>query len=294
MNSYRKWMRVFLIIGVCLICVACGNKEPNTVREDLEKELLVYNSNFKMKDYEITQSMTEDKNYSGTASVQAESKFAKINLIADFLYTKYDQGWQLDYCSFNIVDYEIVKELDEGYIFQLYSKQNGERGHAVNYDENELTDERFVAYGTFYLDKGDYLNVEGDVQTTWIYDIEQDEWVVEQEKSNSYNILDYDVQGTWKQYDDNDCIYIKNQSKEGFDVKVEGISDLPEEWIHVELVTNDKDSKQEAVYKGDSSNGRALTVKFSDGKQSEFRVYVDIGGWFNSRWSYLRDFTPSK
>ncbi|MGE9881062.1 hypothetical protein [Blautia obeum] len=139
------------------------------------------------------------------------------------------------------------------------------------------------------------MDTYGTVHIVWQYDVCEDDWILDSEDSVEYKVLDYDVQGTWKQYDDKDCIFIRNQDESGMEVYVEGIHDLPEEWIRMNLVTENLNNSLAAVYEGNASNGEKLTVSFYTPPMSyqEFMIHAEIPGWFNSRTAYLEDFTPN-
>ena len=112
-NKIKRCLLLILLVGLCcfLLC-ACGAKTPGDkmIKQDLEASLAESRSALTLTEWKTDKCITENKTYSASAAVTAESDYAIYHLTAEMKYTRYDQGWQMDSCQWLPGDIEIKIE----------------------------------------------------------------------------------------------------------------------------------------------------------------------------------------
>lgn len=300
MPSNRKNIMKSIAVSfaaVCLLLTGCGSKSPEValIEEDMRTQMINdYGPGFSLESYEIVQSITNDNVYSATIEANANGTYVDLSFSADIQYTKYDQGWQSDYIFLCMNSYELTNYPNEDEIRKLHDNRNNRSDWDVNYSVTEFESEYVISTGEIHSQYNEYFTLCGDVTTCWTYDFETDSWIIDSEYKDYYGTLNFNVEGKWRQYDDSDYIRVKNQTETGMDVCVEGLDNLGDEWVHVELCYDEdimlQDNGLTVVYKGFSSESKELTVTFFMSHYNELGISAEIPGWFNSRHGYYRDY----
>lgn len=219
---------ICIFFGLCLLLSSCGrsgniseveNTEPESnlgdlfnnadspkqsqIEDDLESNLADFRSFLTLNSFEIAQSLTENRNYSATIDVVAMSEYAEFQLSADVSYTKYDQGWSMDDCTWTETSYQITNYPTESTIASWIEADDSLTSHFTKYGECNSTQLTESGYGAFtYIQSvedtaGSYMTRTIDLISLWNYDSESDEW--------SWSSLDTEygtptlsgVDGTW-------------------------------------------------------------------------------------------------
>lgn len=175
----------------------------------------------------------------------------------------------------------------------------------VKYDENSfsVSDTTANCTGTVSEKFDEHLFLNGSVNSYWCYNEDDREWQFSYESYDIFGSVTANVEGSWKIYDSNKYILVKNQTDSGMDVYVEKYGDFGDDWVHVDLVTSaDKDLKSllnddrcHAVYKGKNANGKIVTVTFFKGVTGKFGIEVHVPSGFigsNSRHGYYNEYVP--
>lgn len=173
---------VILLLSVCLNgCSGKNTKEPDgeNIKNDLQKELTLFNEDLNFEEYSIEKSLTENKEYSAQIIVLAKNNYSEHQLITEVKYILYDQGWILESCqwqddSYTVVSYpttdemlNIINETQELVAVGLNEQQNIE----VQPDANTLT-----CKGVLEKEDNPYYICKGYVFTDWDYNPDKDSW----------------------------------------------------------------------------------------------------------------------
>lgn len=202
-----------------------GNKpSDNLLRQDLEEKIVEYKNFLKMDSFEVEKSLTEDRSFTATIDIEAESKYAKFQLKAEVEYLKYDQGWELTNCVWRENGYFVQKYPDEEDMTALIAS-NGELSEdhlgEQNYVNMQCDGEKVIYYGSIDLDWNRYIDVGGIAISYWGYQPEYDSWYmyeVEQELTFYLN-FDEELPGFGGE---GTAMVITNITDQGFDIQAVG------------------------------------------------------------------------
>lgn len=293
LNKKKMLLRLLIMLCCSFILFGCiGKKAPNEsqIEEDLQTNVVEYKEFLKLKDYEITQSLTEDNTYTATIDIIAESQYAEFQLNADVIYTKYDQGWKMDDCVITKKDVQVktyptgeqVAELiREGYGDSDW--QNNGFGKIIgNVVLNE--NEKSITYsGTYEEELTSHITTTYTIDSYWEYDSESDNWKYTDYDVNKKSKLS-GIEGEWTYTDNTTYAYlfspiiISNLTENGFDICDKG---LGTNIAHVEMVTDGKNDaviyEGECSYSYQSYSGTGtISVSFSKGKNNSTLIVTLI------------------
>ena len=215
-----------IIISVIVFLVGCsGSKAPSKemIKEDLEKNIVNAGEFLKLKDYEIIQSVTEDKNFTATIAVEASGNYADFELEANVSYIKYDQGWQITDCSWLTNSYEVTSYPSEKEMTKMVNNLVGPMEYSeMTCDKNQIC---FKGEINDYYEECKYINGKVIVTSLWNYNPGSDTWEYQEDSKTEESICEVTdkLAGSWEIYDDDDPadfdIIVSNVSPTGFDIE---------------------------------------------------------------------------
>lgn len=208
-----------------------------------------------VSDFEIELSQTEDKTFTASVNAIAKATYADFYWPAEIAYTKYDQGWAIDSCSWGEYTYETVRYPSKDEIEQMISDlhitsaQKGDITHSENQIHYSIKAE---------ANWSEYASGSATSVITWEYDDRNDDWYYDKtETEEGIFKLSKKLEGRWPVYGDEKYggyISISNVTDTGLDVSVDS-SYYQHSTTHFDLT------------KGDISwnNGGVLTLNFQKG-----------------------------
>ena len=221
-----------LLALIMLLCITgCGTKqtEPskNTIKDDLQNQLTEFqtqsgNYHLDVLEHEVIKSLTEDKTYSAQINVTAKSQYAEFYYIAEVAYTLYDQGWAIDSCEWEMLDYEVVAYpseeelsflLDDARVLSLESRE-------LNHDGD-----LFFVSGINKLDWCPYFIGEEYTTLTYQYNISNDQWDHYDSKTGeTVYKLTSDFEKAWAKNVTDPGMKISNVTETGFEISTDNQS----------------------------------------------------------------------
>lgn len=178
----------------------------------------------------------------------------------------------------------------------------------ISFDESTLQvdGESAICNGMVNEDFCDILKIQGTSRSNWRYDKEERQWTHLSDSLDVYATLGINVEGSWKIYDSNQYICVRNQTEDSLEIYVEGFSIFGDDWVCVELETSTlvteltdalREGRCQVVYRGENADADTITVTFSMEVDGKLCLTVHSSGGFaighNSRHSYYPDFVPS-
>ena len=197
---------IFLLVFVICGCAGSGTARKDdvpadkVVLEDLQNSLIQMHTNYygydiAINSWSVDKSKSEEDTYTATVSVLAESQFAELHFLADILYTKYDQGWQMDECNWEFSSYDVVAYPDEALQASLIAAQGLD-----DLSEREITmqDGSFICRGYKKEAWNVFVDVEFMTEAVWNYDFNTDTWVFggQQGENQKFRFQDT-LEGSW-------------------------------------------------------------------------------------------------
>lgn len=201
----KRALPLILVFVLCLSLCACGGSsnvsettetisktptpeasiatapENQMILADLQNSLRqnhmdAYGYEVTMHDFSVVKSKTEDDLYTAELSVLAESQFAEFSYIANVEYTKYDQGWLMDSCTWELSNHTVTKYPDETLRTSLLSAQG-----LADLDDVEFITEgnTIICRGSMNKDLNVYLDIKSEIQAVWTYDLYSNSWILE-------------------------------------------------------------------------------------------------------------------
>lgn len=203
-----------------------SNASTQVMQHDLNASLLEYmNYELHITDFSIDRSLSLEKSYTGTASVSASAKYSDIEFEADFSYTNYDQGWAMDSCTWNLIDYQITAYPDEEKMNQLKVQNSLDSLLPLTLEAPSSYGENFVTcIDQISVNWSSIVNATGNIVTTWMYDIKYDDWFFYSQDTSDYTyILTDKLTGQYQLYADTSSgvIHISNVTDSGFDIIID-------------------------------------------------------------------------
>lgn len=189
MKKIGKILVILMMISFGLVGCSSGGKAPSEkqIKEDLQQCLQGQAIEYNITKCTIDQSMTEENSYSASLTLEAEGKYSDYILSANVSYTKYDQGWSMEYWDSNQQSYELVRYPTEDDMDELLDNRVGQVSKALQYPTyNTLsTGNETVTYeGTVNYEVNNYATLTGDVTSTWVYNSYQDIFEFDNDSSN--------------------------------------------------------------------------------------------------------------
>lgn len=263
MTLYKRFPVLILamIFGLFFLLSACGSSsspsgpEKDQLERDLTESLENYKNFLTLSSYEITQSLTEDRNYSATAEVIAESEYAQFQLQAEVTYTKYDQGWSIDSCELEELSYQVIHYPTEDTIDSLIksgAEAKSPEGDRTLVSLTQNDDYTVVSESSVNMAMGTHITQIAYITSSWSYNPVLNNWEV------TASDLVYEtpklsgIEGNWPGIAGD--IIVSNVSDNGFDVYY---TYLDLDTVHV-AYNEDFD-----LYEGKLPSGVLVSVKIS-------------------------------
>lgn len=248
-------MKKLFIILLCCLSLLCGcgkddtekttisGHSPGTIKSevlstDLQSSLNEYHQSIfgctlNIAEISIQKSLTEDKVFTATIDVSAESHYAIFNYCADIAYTNYDQGWTMDNCTWQLIEYHAVRYPDSNGMMQL-KQESG----VAQQEEISLTFENgIINYrGKDIIDWSPVASCSKEIELSWYYTPYNDWWTTPGQSWDSEGekcILSSALEGTW-QLGMGDTAIISNVSDSGFDLEIKA-AHYETDVFHVEV-----------------------------------------------------------
>lgn len=258
----KRVLFVVLLLCACLLC-SCGSKSTAPtdamLKEDLSASLKEYAPIQKLDSFEIETSLTEETAYTATVKVKAEDNFCTANFVADLSYTRYDQGWQMDFCNWQLTDYTVTsypttEEMNQFLQTEPSSETEASPSRSQYFTQQvcetivSQEDGSLLCTGTAVGDSNQYASEQHSFNSQWNYEPLQSAW-----KCLWYNwertTVFEDLSGSWPSvHAPGETITISNFTQDGFDVRC---SALKTNTVHVEKVYN----PQWPTYTGTGASG---------------------------------------
>mgnify|MGYP003310929662 CR=1 FL=1 len=181
----------------------------------------------------VLKSLTEEKTFTATIDVSAESQYAVFQYIADITYTKYDQGWAMDNCTWSLMEYTAIRYPDANGVLQL-KQESG----VAQQEEISLTFENgIINYrGKDIINWSPIANCSKEIELSWYYTPYNDWWTtpgIGWDSEGEKCTLSSTLEGTW-QLGKGDMATISNVSDSGFDLEIKA-AHYETDVFHVEV-----------------------------------------------------------
>lgn len=269
----RNISYVSLLLIVIFICVGCSSKKPSKsdMKSDLSSNLQENYRSLFLDDYEVEQSISEDKYYSATVLATAHSEYAKVNLTAQIEYMKYDQGWVYNYCDWYIDDYEVVEWPDEEEMSGLMEERAERVDEYMCYPEySKLSNDglsTIIYEGTIDTEYAGFAGIEGNVTSYWSYDVLDDTFRFDGDDSDLQLTLTRNIEGEWKD---------ERMSTDYFGMYYFIITDQGKDYFTIEYTY---DNSKESVYLTSDFDSFEETGKLVfENNNPEYRIQVELYG----------------
>lgn len=189
MKKIGKIFAILVMVSFGLIGCSSGGNAPSEkqIKEDLQQCLQGETIEYNITKCTVDQSMTEENSYNASLTLEAEGKYSDYILSANVNYTKYDQGWSMDYWDSEQQSYQLVRYPTENDMDELLDNRVGQVSKALQYPTyNTLsTGNETVTYeGTVNYEVNNYATLTGDVTSTWVYNSYQDTFEFDNDSSN--------------------------------------------------------------------------------------------------------------
>lgn len=292
---------VFFLVFIICGCTGTTHKDDGpkdeTVLADLQNSLTrthrnQYGYDIRINSWSVEKSKSEEDTYTATISVLAESEYAQLHYLADILYTKYDQGWQMDECGWEFSSYDVVAYPDETLQASLTAAQGLE----------DLSEREIIMKEGSFICKGNkkeawniFVDVEFAIEAVWNYNLHTDAWEFAEQRGENQKFCFKDtLEGTWplaeavnagtmtiSNVTDNAldfCLKSRYYTTETFHVEVDGESwDVNDDCFLVLELTN-------------PSGTNEINVSFYKREHTYREKYYEPGYSYTSRWFvYLGD-----
>lgn len=243
---------------------------------------------FTLRNFDIEQSLTEEKSYSATIYVEAENEYAIFhNIVASVNYTRFDQGWSLDNLEWDwsAMEYETT-EYPTSDLIQTLVAEGGE-GLAIptggrRYIEMKKNDDYTVTIQSVLdelFDDENYISQSVSISSTWYYNAEMLSWMVDlpsREEYYSTPQLSSNLEGTWEieNYTITErnnfhhaTVTISNINENGFDVSFPDFSFLSDFGsLNVHVVYDSSENKFIETYSDQTGRDTPIKVWFTYGR----------------------------
>lgn len=218
----KKILLIFVVIILSITGCSNGSKEPSEdlIKSDLESSLTKYKDFLTLSDYKVDKSKTENNTFTATIDVTANGQYATHKLSSNVVYTKYDQGWQMDKCTWKERDCEInnypssdeimnwINYSDKGVIIKEIDGDNG----VLNITR---AIETIVA---------NYIHILDEEIETYNYNSEIGIWEYEKTENNGRTItIDKELEGTYYSIEKGTIAQISDVSEDSFRFAIKGI-----------------------------------------------------------------------
>ena len=170
--------------------------------------------------------MTEDKTYTATVNVVANSQYAEFQLNADVAYAKFDQGWEMTNCTWTENAYQLVRYPDEDDMTKIInaSEELTEANLIPQTCSEMATDLEQITYtGDFSQTVNAHVSRSGEIVSQWNYEKDTDTWrFVDRQENLEYTLTD--IEGEWESEAArmsrmDGVISISNYTGSGFDTR---------------------------------------------------------------------------
>ena len=171
-----------------------------------------------VSDFSVVLSQTEEKLYTASITVTAQSVYADFTWPVDVTYTKYDQGWVMTECTWGEYTYEQVRYPSEEEVQVMLRELNlgDTQEEEFQYLDGQI---HYVYYSN--ANWSQYATGSGASVAKWRYDDYDDQWEYWATESRETSAkITKALEGTWKLYQENGTIIIKNVTETGFDVDI--------------------------------------------------------------------------
>lgn len=234
--------------------------ERTLLEADLNKSLSSYHSFLTMNHYELSQSPSEAGSYLATVEITAESEYAEFKLNALISYRQTGQEWLMDSCEWTQLDYQVVDYPSEKQLAALLESGRAglEAADSVIVNVAENDDGTISCVSLYETGMEGYYTQSVQIATVWMYDPEQDMWILS-EMDKKYETPELsEIEGSWPLMGDEEGkITVSNAEDAEFDVDIRC----------GRLVTN----KLHVIYDPDTGN---YTGKIETGKTVYVRFAV--------------------
>lgn len=201
----------------------------NLLREDLQDSLMTHiEKGFAdtmmqtISEFTVVLSQTEEKLYTASLTVLAQSAYTDFTWPADVTYTKYDQGWVMTECTWGEYTSGEPRRPSEKEVQQFWKEydlefQDDGEFSEVLYNNTEM---RLRYACSVSADWAPYITWSGYTITDMDYDLNKDQWEVYSDtlRVDEYSFL-CNLEGLHGK-NENETITIKNATGEGFDIEI--------------------------------------------------------------------------
>lgn len=300
---------ISLFLCVTLLATAlltgCGSRRPDDsmIEADLHACLVEqFGDDFSFVSEEIISdnffsgNTYYDDSYNISSLAVARGKYAEIEVLISANYTKHGQGWQNDYIDMNLTGFTIHTFPNESEISALVDARNNASTWDVTY--TDFTTENNTLIGRGYVDASynDFFGLKGDATTCWTYQLEENQWVIEQEYQDYYGVLTRNIEGSFKIHNGTvSRIHVRNQTETSMEILD---TSEEEEWVKVDLITDGNNITEYSLqngltlsYVGYLADGEEVKVTLSD--YNDLQITANYQYTMFDSWGFWETFIPA-
>lgn len=204
-TGVRCLIAVSIIACIAFISLAlfrrpAAAKAPDdeTVRNELTRSLFDYIDFLQLRDYTVRWSQSDSNSFSAEYDVKATSMYTEYRLLANTIFSKYDQGWKLDSCEWENKGYEVTNWPDENELAHLKEERAKEISDDLldvdytNFSNDGVKD--FYASGFIDTIYDDFVGLTGKVTSIWRYNQNTDRFFFVEDETQDIQIIPFETE----------------------------------------------------------------------------------------------------